>query len=253
MIDVEQLGQRRRCHGRGGSCLQTAGHPGRSAAVVSVSKGRVGHDGHPEETVTEAWERLYTEQGPRWSGRPNQRLVEVVGDLPAGRALDLGCGEGGDAVWLALRGWTVTAVDVSPTALGRLTARADAEGVADRIDTVLIDLATGFPDAPGGGWDLVSAQFFQSTIALPRTAILRRGAEVTAKGGLLLVVEHGEAPAGSNHHDVIFPTVEETLGELDLPSRQWTQVRVDRSTRVAEGPDGKMHELVDNVLALRRV
>lgn len=211
------------------------------------------HQGDSEETTEQVWERMYTERGQRWSGRPNQRLIEVADDLPPGRALDLGCGEGGDAVWLARRGWAVTAVDVSPTALGRLTAQAGAEGVADHIDAVHIDLATAFPDVPEGGWDLVSAQFFQSTLALPRTAVLRRGASATAPGGLLLVVDHGEAPPWSNHHDVVFPSVEETLAELALPSGGWSPVRVERSTREAEGPDGQRGELVDNVVALRRV
>jgi SAM-dependent methyltransferase len=223
---------------------------------VSVGAGEArngnAHHEEPEETTLQVWERLYTERGQRWSGRPNQRLVEVAGDLPPGRALDLGCGEGGDAVWLARRGWAVTAVDVSPTALARLTAQAEAEGVADRIDGVLLDLAIAFPDVHEGGWDLVSAQFFQSTIALPRTAILRQGAAAAASGGLLLVVEHGEAPAGSNHHHVVFPTVEETLAELALPSGEWTPVRLERSTREADGPDGQMCEFVDNILALRR-
>jgi SAM-dependent methyltransferase len=193
------------------------------------------HPANPEETTEQVWERMYTERGSRWSGRPNQRLVEIVGDLPPGRALDLGCGEGGDAVWLARRGWTVTAVDVAPTALGRL-----------------IDLATAFPKVPEGGWDLVSAQFFQSTVALPRTAILRRGAAAIAPGGLLLVVEHGEAPSWSSHHDVIFPTLEETLAELALPSGDWSPLRVERSTREVEGPDGRRGEIVDNIVALRR-
>jgi SAM-dependent methyltransferase len=224
---------------------------------VSVGDGG-GPRGHanredPEDIAEQVWERLYTERGQRWTGRPNQRLVEVVGDLPPGRALDLGCGEGGDAVWLARRGWAVTAVDVSPTALGRLTAHAGAEGVADRIDAIHIDLAMAFPAAPVGGWDLVSAQFFQSTLTLPRTAILRRGAAATAPGGLLLVVEHGEAPPSSNHHDVVFPTVEETLAELALPSGDWSPVRVERSTRQADGPDGQRTEFVDNIVALRHV
>ncbi|MCU1491335.1 MAG: methyltransferase [Acidimicrobiaceae bacterium] len=223
---------------------------------MSGGDGEVLHGGHqedPEETTEQVWERLYTERGQRWSGRPNQRLVEVAGEFTPGRALDLGCGEGGDSVWLAQRGWAVTAVDVSPTALGRLTAQAESAGVADRIAAICIDLATAFPDVPDGGWHLVSAQFFQSTLALPRTAILRRAAAAVALGGLLLVVDHGEAPPSSNHHDVVFPTVEETLAELALPSDAWSPVRVERSTRESEGPDGQRVEFVDNVLALRRV
>ena len=221
-------------------------------------EGHAHEDGHSHAedeglTTEQVWERMYTERGQRWSGRPNQRLVEVAGDLPPGRALDLGCGEGGDAVWLARRGWEVTAVDVSPTALGRLRAQADAEGVADRIDTVQMDLAVAFPTVPDGGWDLVSAQFFQSTISLPRTAILRRAASATAPGGLLLVVEHGEAPPWSNHHDVVFPTVDETVAELALAPGGWSAVRVERSSRDADGPDGRRAELVDNIVALRRV
>jgi len=210
------------------------------------------HGGDADDTALEFWERLYSEQGQRWSGSPNQRLVEIVTGLAPGRALDLGSGEGGDAVWLAQQGWVVTAVDVSPTALARLITRADEEGVADRIETVAIDLAAGFPEVPEGGWDLVSAQFFQSTIELPRTDILRRGVAATAHGGLFLLVEHGEAPAGSPHHDVVFPTVDETLAELALPPGEWTPVRVERSTRHGRGPDGDTHELVDNIIAVKR-
>jgi SAM-dependent methyltransferase len=221
---------------------------------MSNKTGSRDTDGHEnqEETAAQVWERLYSESGPRWSGHPNQRLVEVAGELPPGRALDLGCGEGGDAVWLAQRGWTVTAVDVSSTALRRLTDLAQAGGVADRIETEQLDLATAFPASPDNGWDLVSAQFFQSTITLPRASILRQGAAATAPGGLLLVVEHAEGPPGSHHHDVVFPTLDETLAELALPSDTWTPVRVERSSREGQGPDGDLCEFVDNVIALRR-
>lgn len=155
-------------------------------------------------------------------------------------------------MWLARRGWTVTAVDVSPTALGRLTAQAAVEGVADRIHALHIDLVTAFPDVPAGGWDLVSAQFFQSPIALPRTSVLRRAAAGLAVGGLLLVVDHGAGPQSSGHHDVVFPTVDETVAELALPPDEWSPVRVERSTRQGERPDGRRHEWVDNIIALRR-
>lgn len=76
------------------------------------------------------WDTRYRERdGAMWSGRPNGRLVAEVADLTPGRALDVGCGEGADAIWLARRGWTVTAIDISDVAVGR--AREAAE---PRID-----------------------------------------------------------------------------------------------------------------------
>ena len=199
------------------------------------------------------WEALYRERGQRWSGLPNPRLVEVAGDLPPGSALDLGCGEGGDALWLARHGWSVTAVDVSPTALGRLNARAEAEGTVDRIDAVHVDLAAALPDPPERGWNLVSAQFFQSPIDLPRTAILRRAAGDIGKGGILVVVDHGAAPEQSGHQDAVFPSVDETVSELALPPEDWLRVQVERSTRDGISPDGHRCEFLDNIIVLRRL
>src|SRR3954470_6989189 len=78
---------------------------------------------------TAEWDARYGERdGAMWSGRPNGRLVAEVADLAPGRALDVGCGEGADAIWLAQRGWTVTAIDVSAVAVDRARAAADAAG-----------------------------------------------------------------------------------------------------------------------------
>ena len=93
-------------------------------------------------------------------------LVDVVGSLRPGKALDLGCGEGGNAIWLARQGWRATAVDVSATALDRASSDAATAGVADRIDFQRHDLALTFPS---GAFDLVSAQYLHSPIKETKT------------------------------------------------------------------------------------
>ena len=132
------------------------------------------------------WDARYSDtDGAKWSGRPNGRLVAEVAGLPPGRALDVGCGEGADAIWLALRGWTVTAVDVSDVALIR--AREAAERAGGTVDWVCGDaLATPFPPQ---AFDLVSMQY----PALPKAAgeaALRTLLGTVRPGGLLLAVYH---------------------------------------------------------------
>jgi methylase of polypeptide subunit release factors len=96
----------------------------------------------------EHWEQHYGERDQVCSGRVNARLAEVVPALKPGSALDLGCGEGGDACWLAERGWTVVAVDISDTALQRAAAAAEARGLSDRIEFAQHDLSNAFRTAP---------------------------------------------------------------------------------------------------------
>lgn len=129
------------------------------------------------------WEQLYNERDQVWSGRVNAVLEQEARDLTPGRALDLGCGEGGDALWLTERGWRVTAVDISQTAVDRAAAEAARRGLA--VDWQRVDLAASLPPGP---YDLVSAQFLQSPVALPRSEVLRRAAAEVAAGGTLLVV-----------------------------------------------------------------
>ncbi|MEU0568781.1 methyltransferase domain-containing protein [Nonomuraea sp. NPDC005983] len=198
------------------------------------------------------WEERYQERDRVWSGRANPVLVDVVGPLPAGAALDLGCGEGGDAVWLAGLGWQVTAVDVSATALSRASAAAEAAGVEARIDFQRHDLAHSFPS---GAFDLVSAQFLQSPVEFPRDRVLRAAARAVASGGLLLIVEHGAFPPWARHHEPHprFPSPEETLAVLDLSPGQWRTERLGSPEREATGPDGQRGTLIDNVVAVRRL
>jgi SAM-dependent methyltransferase len=132
------------------------------------------------------WDARYSEPGgARWSGRPNGRLLAEVASLPPGRALDVGCGEGADAIWLACRGWTVTAIDVSEVAVTR--AREAAERAGAVVKWVCGDaLRTPFP---AGSFDLVSMQY----PALPKAAgeaAVRALLGTVRPSGLLLAVYH---------------------------------------------------------------
>ena len=203
--------------------------------------------------MTEAerfWEERYRSTERVWSGTANPVLVDVVTPLPPGRALDLGCGEGGDVVWLALRGWHVTGVDISTTALRRTVERATAAGVADRVTVHRHELGITFPE---GEFDLVSAQFLQSPVELRRDAVQRAAARAVVPGGLLLVVEHGSVPswAPPEHRDHVFPTPEETLAALDLDDG-WRVEHLGAPERVVTGPDGQHATIRDNVVVVRR-
>lgn len=197
------------------------------------------------------WEEHYSAKPQVWSGRVNTQLAAIAPTLGGNRALDLGCGEGGDAVWLAEHGWTVVATDVSPTALARAREAAEARGVADRIDFVEHDLTSSFPE---GAFDLVSAHFLHSTVEMDRSAILRRAAAAVAPGGALLIVDHAAAPpwAGKLHHHE-FPSAEAVVAGLALDSDLWRKIRVESVERAARGPDGEQVTLVDNVILLERL
>jgi SAM-dependent methyltransferase len=198
------------------------------------------------------WEEHYSAKPRVWSGRVNARLAEVVPRLSGVRALDLGCGEGADAIWLAENGWEVVAVDVSTTALARAAEDAEARGALSRIDFQAHDLERTFPE---GSYDLVSAQFFHTPLEMDRTAVLRRAVAAVAPGGTLLIVDHGEAPPwakfGAHHHHE-FPSAADVLAGLALDTAEWEPVRVGPAEREAVGPEGEHAHLVDNVIELRR-
>lgn len=211
----------------------------------------------PDDTTsdpqsTETWDDRYSAQEQIWSGRVNAMLSEVAEELAAGSALDLGCGEGADAVWLATRGWLVTAVDVSATALARTRAAADDAGVADRVTTQQHDLVEDFP---AGTFDLVSSQYLHSSQEFPRTAVLQRATQAVTPGGRLLIVDHGAPPPWmpEDHEHPEFETVSETFASLDLDTDRWQVERLDTARREAEGPSGETGELVDNVILIRRI
>ncbi|MGW6173672.1 class I SAM-dependent methyltransferase [Arthrobacter sp. NPDC055138] len=208
------------------------------------------------EQATDArifWDARYGEHARIWSGAVNQVLADTAPGLAPGRALDLGCGEGGDSVWLAERGWQVTGVDVSATALERAHALSESRGLgAEQISWQQIDLAADFP---AGEFELVSACFLASPIQLPRADILQRAAAAVAPSGTLLVVSHAGAPpwAGdSGGHKHFFPTPEDELAALELEDDAWDIRCAEVRSREAAGPDGERGLLEDTVVIARR-
>jgi SAM-dependent methyltransferase len=199
----------------------------------------------------ETWEQHYGERDRVWSGRVNARLAEVASTLKPGRALDLGCGEGGDACWLAERGWYVVAVDISETALQRAAADADARGLEGRIEFQQHELSNSFPV---GTYDLVSAQFLHSMVHLDRPRILNQAADAVVPGGLLLIVDHSGPPpwASKLHHHHEFPSADEVVDSLNLDATEWERLQVGTVDREATGPNGEVATLTDNVIVLRR-
>ncbi|WP_156755383.1 class I SAM-dependent methyltransferase [Actinokineospora pegani] len=194
------------------------------------------------------WEDRYSQSSQMFSGKPNPLLVREVTGLLPGNALDLGCGEGGDAIWLAGQGWRVTGVDISMTALRRAADHAERAGVDGLVAWERHELGKTFPD---GRYDLVSAQFLQSPVALDRDGVLRRAAAAVAPGGTLLVVMHGGWPSWmADGPDVEFPTLDGVLAVLTAPG--WTVVTAEAVERDSVSPEGVAGTRVDLVWRLSR-
>lgn len=209
-------------------------------------------EGTTEWAAARFWDERYGSEDRVWSGDPNGALVGEVSGLAPGRALDLGCGEGGDAIWLARRGWRVVAADVSRVALDRAEQHARAAGVADRIGWERHDLARSFPE---GSFDLVSAQFLHSPVDMPREDILRSAAAAVAPGGVLLVVGHAGWPSwqAERDPDVRFPTPDEVYRDLRLAPGGWEVLVSREHERAMADPEGRPGTRTDNTLKVRRV
>ncbi|MET7460923.1 class I SAM-dependent methyltransferase [Nonomuraea sp. NPDC005501] len=197
------------------------------------------------------WDDVYAARPAAVDPQPNARLTETVTSLPPGDALDLGCGDGGDALWLAGQGWHVTAVDISAVAVGRVTALARSRGLDDRVVTVRHDLHESFPQ---GEFDLICAHYLHTPHDLDRAAVLRSAARALRLGGRLLVVDHGSAAPWSWNQDpgVRYPSPQEVAAGVDLDPATWTVERADTPRRKATGPGGRTAEITDHVLLIRR-
>lgn len=199
------------------------------------------------------WDERYRSSSALWSGSPNPQLARESAGLIPGEALDAGSGEGADAIWLAQRGWRVTAVDISAVALARAESRAAeaGEGVAQLITWRHEDLSAWAP--PAGRFDLVSAQFLQLPPG-PRELIFGRLAAAVAPGGSLLIVAHHPSDLQTTARRPAMPELFYAPADVAaaLDPQDWEIAVSEAREREVTDPDGEAIAVHDTVLRARR-
>ncbi|WP_394281500.1 class I SAM-dependent methyltransferase [Corynebacterium sp.] len=192
------------------------------------------------------WDARYSESGHMWSGNPNNALVDVAGDLAPGTALDVGCGEGADALWLAEHGWTVTAIDPSQVAIDRAVLHDKDRNVTWK--------AAGITDLRGAGkFDLVSAMY-PAVRKEAHPEAIDVLLELVAPGGHLLFVHHvvDEEALAERPHFAGMYLPEDAEQALAARPEEWELVTAEDRQRHIEGGRGA-HHTVDRVVIGRRL
>jgi 2-polyprenyl-3-methyl-5-hydroxy-6-metoxy-1,4-benzoquinol methylase len=208
----------------------------------------------PKVFTQEFWDERYGSSERLWSGNPNQRLVEHTAGLAPGTALDIGCGEGADAIWLAARGWQVTGVDVSQVALDRASTQATRAGaeIASRTAWQRADLLTWA--AEPRSFDLVTAHLMH-LLPADREALHGRMAAAVRPGGTLLIVGHHpsdlETTVGRWNLPGFLFTAEEIAATLDPDD--WRIVVAAAPAQQAADPEGRPVTIHDAVLRAERL
>ena len=213
-----------------------------------------GHGHHLSEEEAAAmfepssWEERYSGTEKIWSGNPNPQLVAEVSALTPGTALDVGCGEGGDVIWLARQGWQVTGADFSGTGLANAARHAEEAGVADRTDWWQVDARTFAAD--GRTYDLVTTHFLHPPDG-GMLEVTRRLTEAVAPGGHLLVVGHAPSEVFTRLHASrrnamflaaeLLPSLPADFEALVVEQRPRTTIR-----------DGVTFDIADSTLLARR-
>jgi len=192
----------------------------------------------------EDWDRKYSAVEHLWAVKPNRFLVGEVAELPPGRALDLACGEGQNAIWLATLGWDVVGVDFSEAAIVKARARAERERV--QTEFVCSDLLEYQPTARA--FDLVLLLYLHVPAAA-RRQILAMAAGALAGGGTLVLVGHDltnltDGVGGPSDASVLY-TPDEIA--LELP-----ELETEKAVRVLRNVDGEERDAVDALVRARR-
>jgi SAM-dependent methyltransferase len=192
------------------------------------------------------WDRRYAEPRLVWSAEPNRFVVEEVAGLPPGRALDLACGEGRNAIWLARRGWDVTGVDFSGVAVAKAQAMAADAGVSARF--LQADLAVHVPGSASA--DLVLLAYLQVPEPL-RATVLQRAAAALRPGGVLLWVAHDRANLDGGHGGPRNPDVLSTPEGVAAALAGLEVVRAEVVRRAVTAEEGEAVALDTLVRAVR--
>jgi len=192
----------------------------------------------------EDWDARYAAVENLWAAKPNRFLVAEVGDLEPGRALDLACGEGQNAIWLGTLGWRVTGVDYSEVAIAKARARAERDGVD--VDFVCADLVTYEPDARA--FDLVLVLYLHIPSA-QRAAIHANAAAGVGPGGTFLLLGHDltnltDGVGGPSDPDILY-TADEIATEL-------IGLEIEKATVVLRDVVGQERDAIDTIVRARR-
>ena len=192
----------------------------------------------------EDWDARYAAVENLWASKPNRFLVAEVSELPPGRALDLACGEGQNAIWLATLGWQVTGVDYSEVAIAKARGRAERDGVD--AEFVCADLVTYEPGS--SVFDLVVVLYLHIP-SRERHVVLDRATAALAPGGTFLLVGHDtlnmtEGVGGPSDPDIHF-TPDEIAAELP-------DLEIVKAERVLRDVRGQERDAIDALVRARR-
>jgi SAM-dependent methyltransferase len=192
----------------------------------------------------EDWDERYASVENLWAVKPNRFLVAEVADLEPGSALDLACGEGQNAIWLATLGWDVTGVDYSEVAISKARARAERDGV--EVDFVCADLVSYEPKP--ASFDLVLVLYLHIS-ARERRSVLDRAAGALAPDGTFVLVGHDllnltEGVGGPKDPDLL-STPDEIASELP-------GLEIEKAERVLRDVHGEERDAIDNLVRARR-